>query len=57
MLEFEYGGTAKNFPNETRGLYYQDPWISNNDYSAFEHKTGKYSILMDERHGWRVTSP
>ena len=56
ILEFDISGPAKNFPIETRGLYHQDPWISNNNYSAFEHKSGKYSILMDERHGWRVTS-
>ena len=53
-LEAKPAGKADVAQHTSTGEYYQDPWLTLNEYPAYKHKYNERSLMMDKRFGWRV---
>ena len=55
FLSLTATGTSLRTQKAALGKYHQNSSVSNNQYTAYLHQNGQYSIMYDLRHGWRVS--
>ena len=55
LVTLTASGPSRRTQKAALGKYHQNSSVSNNQYTAYLHKNGQYSIMYDLRHGWRVS--
>ena len=55
LVTLTASGPSRRTQKAALGKYHQNSSVSNNQYTAYLHQNGQYSIMYDLRHGWRVS--